>query len=115
MATSFFSAPALAPALALALFACASGGAEGARANLVAAQRLRCEPNEMNAELERETPVVREWITGCNFTYTRVHCTKSGCYQAPPKPPCMDNMPCLVEDPMTLQWVTPVPGSHAQR
>jgi hypothetical protein len=79
---------------------------EATRASLVAANRLRCDPDDMSAGIERSTPVVREWIVGCDFTYTRVHCTDQGCTQAPPVPPCVsEDMPCMVEDPVTLKWV----------
>jgi hypothetical protein len=78
---------------------------EATQANLVAANRLRCDPAVMAAGIERETPVVREWVVGCDFTYTRVHCTDAGCQQAPATPPCVGETPCLVEDPVTLRWV----------
>lgn len=79
---------------------------EATQASLVAANRLRCEPDDMAAGIERSTPVVREWIVGCDFTYTRVHCTNQGCTQAPVVPPCVSgDVPCMVEDPVTLKWV----------
>lgn len=86
------------------LMACANP--EATQASLVAANRLRCEPDDMAAGIERSTPVVREWIVGCDFTYTRVHCTNQGCTQAPVVPPCVSgDVPCMVEDPVTLKWV----------
>ena len=99
------SISAFAPLLTAALFVSACANPEALRANMVAAERLRCDPADMAAGIERETPVVREWVVGCNFTYTRVHCTGDRCYQAPPTPPCMGQLACLVEDPVTLQWV----------
>jgi hypothetical protein len=89
-----------------ALLALNCGSPEAQQANVVAAGSLRCDPTEMAAGLERETPKVREWIVGCDFTYTRVHCTDEGCTRAPPTPPCLGDSPCLVEDPVTLKWVT---------
>ncbi|HEX2732861.1 MAG TPA: hypothetical protein VHM70_14730 [Polyangiaceae bacterium] len=88
-----------------ALLVCACANPEALQANQVAAERLHCDPETMAAGVERETAQVREWIVGCNFTYTRVHCRGHSCYQAPPKPPCIGNLPCFVEDPVTLEWV----------
>jgi hypothetical protein len=39
--------------------------------------------------------------------YTRVHCTKAGCRSAPLEPPCVGNLPCFEEDPVTLEWRLP--------
>jgi hypothetical protein len=116
--TPRFSIPSLILLAAPTLFACACANPEAHRANMVAAERLRCDPAEMAAGVERETPVVREWVVGCNFTYTRVHCSGERCYQAPPTPPCMGDLACFVEDPVTLQWVlrdAPAQKNHAVR
>jgi hypothetical protein len=97
----------------LLLFATAGcANQEAARAKAVAASDRVCGEHELSAGIERETEAVREWIVGCNFTYVRVHCTDEGCMRAEPKPPCMGDMPCLVEDPITLKWELP---THASR
>lgn len=90
--------------LLIAILACSNP--EATQASLVAADRLRCDPDAMAAGVERETSEVREWVVGCDFRYTRVHCTDEGCTQAPPVPPCVSGeVPCMVEDPVTLKWV----------
>lgn len=48
--------------------------------------------------------MVREYLVGCEFMYTRVHCTNAGCYPAEPEPPCMGDLPCFKENPVTLRW-----------
>jgi hypothetical protein len=85
------------------LAGCASP--EAAQARTVAANRMQCPPEDLVAGIERETPEVREWVVGCNFSYTRVHCTDEGCRQAEPKPPCIGDIPCFKEDPVSLRWV----------
>ena len=67
-------------------------------------QNLRCAREEIEVALNRETRSVREYAVACNFTYTLVHCTKSGCHPAPVKPPCVSDAPCFEEDPETLEW-----------
>lgn len=57
--------------------------------------------------LNRTTPKVREYVVGCDFMYTRVHCTEQGCHPAEVKPPCIGDMPCFEEDPVTLEWRLP--------
>jgi hypothetical protein len=65
------------------------------------------------ATLNRSTPMVREYLVGCDFMFTRVHCTEVGCYPAEVKPPCIGDKPCFEEDPMTLEWRLP-PGARAR-
>ncbi len=94
-------------ALGAALFGiwmhgCASQ--ESTRAEQAVADRLKCQRSEVESGLNRETPKVREWVVGCNFVYARVHCTDAECHPAPPKPPCVGDLPCFREDPVTLQW-----------
>jgi hypothetical protein len=67
-------------------------------------RNLHCGNNELEVVLNRETPVVREYAVACNFMYTRVHCTKTGCRSAPLEPPCVGNLPCFEEDPVSLEW-----------
>jgi len=85
------------------LFACATDG-EARRVRSVAASTLDCPSGEFEAGLHRETPAVREWYVGCDFAYTRVHCNDSTCAPAPVKPPCIGDLPCFEEDPLTLAW-----------
>ncbi|HWP05895.1 MAG TPA: hypothetical protein VNN72_09145 [Polyangiaceae bacterium] len=68
---------------------------------------LSCPRKDLEVALNRETPVVREYAVACNFMYTRVHCTKAGCRSAPLEPPCVANLPCFEEDPVTLEWRLP--------
>jgi hypothetical protein len=68
------------------------------------ARNLHCPRSELEVALNRETRSVREYAVACNFTYTLVHCTKSGCRPAPVKPPCVGDTPCFEEDPETLEW-----------
>ena len=65
---------------------------------------LSCPRKDLEVALNRETPVVREYAVACNFMYTRVHCTKTGCRSAPLEPPCVGNLPCFEEDPVSLEW-----------
>jgi hypothetical protein len=88
--------------VALALLACSTR--ENAQVRSVSAPRLKCPAQEIEMVVNRETPKVREWVAACDFMYTRVHCTERGCYAAPTKPPCIGDMPCFEEDPVTLQW-----------
>ena len=87
------------------LLACSAHETDAVRR--ISAPRLKCPANEIETAVNRETPAVREWIAACDFMYTRVHCTKDGCYAAEPEPPCIGNMPCFKEDPVTLKWVLP--------
>ncbi len=89
---------------ALALLGCASAEPAVVQA---ASQNLKCSRSEVETTLNRETPVVREYLVGCNFMYARVHCTAEGCHPAEVKPPCIEgtNAPCFKEDPVTLRWV----------
>ena len=73
----------------------------------VAVKQLRCAPDDVYAIVNRTTPEVREWIVGCEFYYARVHCSKAGCQPAPPKPPCIGELTCFEEDPVTLKWELP--------
>jgi hypothetical protein len=68
------------------------------------ARNLHCPRAEIEVALNRETRSVREYAVACNFTYTLVHCTKSGCRPAPVRPPCVGDVPCFEEDPETLEW-----------
>jgi hypothetical protein len=68
------------------------------------ARNLHCPRSEIEVALNRETRSVREYAVACNFTYTLVHCTKSGCHPAPVRPPCVGDVPCFEEDPETLEW-----------
>lgn len=68
------------------------------------ARNLHCPRSEIEVALNRETRSVREYAVACNFTYTLVHCTDSGCRPAPVKPPCVGDAPCFEEDPETLEW-----------
>jgi len=70
----------------------------------VAVKQLNCPADEVYAVINRTTPEVREWIVGCEFYYTRVHCGRAGCEPARPKPPCIGNLECFEEDPLTLEW-----------
>src|SRR5262245_32529323 len=63
------------------------------------ARNLHCPRSEIEVALNRETRSVREYAVACNFTYTLVHCTKSGCHPAPVRPPCVGDVPCFEEDP----------------
>jgi len=77
---------------------------ESVQAKAVVGDGFKCPPGELEAGLNRETPKVREWIVGCNFIYARIHCRDGRCYRAPPEPPCMGDLPCFKEDPVTLEW-----------
>jgi hypothetical protein len=67
-------------------------------------RRLKCERSEIETKLNRETPVVREYLVGCEFMFTRVHCTNQRCYPAEAEPPCLGDLPCFEENPLTLRW-----------
>ena len=101
-----------ASALFFVLVATGCASQEAARAKAIAASDRTCSEHELSAGIERETEEVREWIVGCNFTYVRVHCTDDSCVRAEPKPPCMGDLPCFVENPVTLKWELP---AHASR
>jgi hypothetical protein len=70
-------------------------------------RNLHCPRRELEVALNRETTQVREYAVACNFMYTRVHCTKGGCRSAPLEPPCVGNLPCFEEDPVTLECRLP--------
>src|ERR1041385_1588416 len=84
--------------------ACAS---EPAAVLQVGSRNLRCPRSELETTLSRTTPKVREYLVGCDFMNTRVHCTDQGCHPAEVKPPCIGDMPCFEEDPVTLEWRLP--------
>jgi hypothetical protein len=77
---------------------------ESVRAKKVVGDSFKCPMGELEAGVARETPKVREWIVGCNFVYARIHCSDGRCYRAPPVPPCIGELPCFKEDPVTLEW-----------
>lgn len=82
----------------------------------VGSQNLRCPRSELATTLNRTTPKVREYLVGCDFMYSRVHCTDRGCSLAEVKPPCIGDMPCFEEDPVTLRWrLPPKVASREQR
>jgi hypothetical protein len=80
-----------------------------------ASRSIKCQRNEVEMALNRETPKVREYLVGCEFMYTRVHCTDAGCYPAKVKPPCIGDVPCFKEDPLTLEWVPDEPVAELDR
>ena len=86
----------------LVTYGCANE--ESVRAKAVVGDSFKCPTSELEAGVSRETPQVREWIVGCNFIYARVHCRDGRCYRAPVEPPCMGDLPCFEEDPVTLEW-----------
>jgi hypothetical protein len=68
-------------------------------------RNLKCARADIETKLSRETPKVKEYLVGCDFMYTRVHCDNDSCRPAPLKPPCLPNGgPCFEEDPVTLEW-----------
>jgi hypothetical protein len=71
----------------------------------VGTQNLKCPRSEVETMLNRQTPKVSEYYVGCNFIFTRVHCTDTSCYVAKLKPPCIQGKHCFKEDPVTLDWV----------
>ena len=90
-----------------AIAAAGCAGSEPASVLQVGSRNLKCTRSEISSTLARTTPKVREYLVGCDFMYTRVHCTGDRCYPAEPKPPCIGDAPCLVEDPVTLRWELP--------
>ncbi len=88
----------------LSLAACAS---EPPGVTQVGSRNLKCPRSDLETRLNRTTPKVREYLVGCDFMYTRVHCTDRGCHPAEVKPPCIGDMPCFEEDPVTLEWRLP--------
>ncbi len=88
--------------IAAVLPACASS--EEPQVLAAADRRLKCARSEIETKLNRETPVVREYLVGCEFMFTRVHCTSEGCYPAETEPPCIGKLPCFKENPVTLRW-----------
>ena len=99
-------------ALAAALFLASAcvGNPERPAVLSVAARNLRCPRSEMDSVLNRETPQVREYLVGCDFAYTKVHCSGAGCVPAKPRPPCFGGG-CFEEDPVTLEWTLEDPAS----
>ena len=91
----------------LAVFAIACASGEPLSVKSVAVRQLKCSPDDVYAVVNRTTPKVREWIVGCDFYYARVHCTSGGCEPARPKPPCIGELTCFEEDPVTLEWRLP--------
>ena len=91
--------------LALVVPACA--GAEHTAVLQIGSRNLKCPRSELESTLNRTTPKVREYLVGCDFMYTRVHCTEKGCHPAEVKPPRIGDMPCFEEDPVTLEWRLP--------
>jgi hypothetical protein len=80
------------------------GNQESVRAKMAVQDRLKCPSGDFEAGVARETTKVREWYVGCDFIYARVHCDESGCHPAPVKPPCIGDLQCFEEDPVTLEW-----------
>lgn len=76
----------------------------------IGSRNLKCQRSELQTTLSRTTLKVREYLVGCDFMYTRVHCTDTGCHPAEVKPPCIGDMACFEEDPITLEWRLP-PGT----
>ena len=95
-------------AKAFVLFALVVGGCAGtteqATVLQVGSRNLKCPRSELESTLSRSTPKVREYLVGCDFMYSRVHCTDKGCHPAEVKPPCIGDLPCFEEDPITLEW-----------
>jgi hypothetical protein len=81
--------------------------AEQATVLQVGSQNLKCPRSELESTLNRTTPKVREYLVGCDFMYSRVHCGDQGCHLAKVKPPCIGEGPCFEEDPVTLEWRLP--------
>jgi hypothetical protein len=80
-----------------------AGGAPAAAIE-AGARSLHCQGQELESALNRETSQVREYVVGCNFTYTRVQCRDGRCYTAAVEPPCLGMKECFEEDPVTLEW-----------
>jgi hypothetical protein len=91
----------------LAAVSCGCASSEPAAVVQAGTRSLKCPRSEVETMLNRETPKVREYLVGCDFMYTRVHCTAAGCYLAKPRPVCLEGVPCLEEDPVTLEWRLP--------
>src|SRR5262245_53266595 len=70
----------------------------------VAATRFACPASELEVVLNRATPKVEEWIAGCEFSYLRIHCRDGVCQPAKTPPPCVGDLPCFEENPVTLEW-----------
>jgi hypothetical protein len=83
----------------------ACGTAPPAAVLATGTRNLKCPRSDVEAMQSRETPKVREYYVGCNFMFTRVHCTDKSCYVAKLKPPCIQGKYCFKEDPVTLDWV----------
>ena len=98
-------------AKAFALFALLVGGCAGTTEHTtvlqVGSRNLKCPRSELESTLSRSTPKVREYLVGCDFMYSRVHCSDKGCHPAEVKPPCIGDLPCFEEDPITLEWRLP--------
>jgi hypothetical protein len=90
------------------LGACASSDSGAVLA--VGSRNVRCSRSEIESELQRESSSTREYFVGCDFTYTRVLCSKprggkasAECYPARPQPPCFGGG-CFKENPETFEW-----------
>ena len=103
--------------LALVSFLVTVGCASSAPESVlqVGSRNLKCPRSEVSTELHRTTPVVREYLVGCDFMYTRVHCTDTACRPAEIKPPCIGEGPCFEEDPVTLEWRLPTVATVAAK
>jgi hypothetical protein len=86
---------------------------ESVQAKAAVADRILCASGDIEAGVHRETPQVREWYVGCDFVYARVHCGAEGCRPAPVQPPCIGDLPCFEEDPVTLEWSLPEAPSRS--
>jgi len=97
-------------AKAFVLFTLLAGGCAGteqATVLQVGSRNLKCRRSELESTLSRTTPKVREYLVGCDFMFSRVHCSDQGCHPAEVKAPCIGDLPCFEEDPITLEWRLP--------
>jgi hypothetical protein len=104
---------------AFVLFTLLAGGCaatkEQATVLQVGSTNLKCPRSELESTLSRTTPKVREYLVGCDFMYSTVHCTDQGCHLAEVKPPCIGDLPCFEEDPITLEWRLPPGSAHGPK
>lgn len=101
---------AVAGVLCVLMTACASSAPDAVLQ--VGSRSLRCPHGDVSIALNRSTPEVNEYLVGCDFMYTRVHCRDAGCRPAEVKPPCIGEGPCFEEDPITLEWRLPAALAH---